>query len=126
MSFFSFSSKPKNSLPDGWQNLEKMSQLDEIIAASHEKPQLLFKHSIRCGISVGAMHGLLGDWDLSADKVDAWMLDLINLRPISNAIAEKTGVPHQSPQAILLVNGEVVYSKTHHSIKFDGIKAALN
>lgn len=125
MSLFSFNSKSKNDLPNGWSHLKSIEQLDDIIEASKTKPQLLFKHSIRCGISMSAQDALLSGWDIDPSKLDAWHLDLINLRSISNAIAEKTGVPHQSPQVIILDKGEVIFHKTHHAIRYSGVEAAL-
>jgi bacillithiol system protein YtxJ len=43
-------------------------------------------------------------------------LDLLEHRNISNAIAQDTGVEHESPQAILIENGKVLKSATHLSI----------
>lgn len=124
MSLFSFSSR-STDMPNNWGALSSVKALDTIIQASHEKPQLLFKHSTRCGISVGALDNMIQAWDLSSDEVDVHILDLLNHRDVSAAIAEKTGIPHQSPQAILLVKGKVAYHKTHHAISADAVKAVL-
>ena len=126
MSFFSLQNKPQSGLPKGWHALEQLDHLESIFEASHHKPQLLFKHSIRCGISSHALQNLLDEWELDISKLDAWYLDLINHRPISNAIAEKTGIPHQSPQAILLKGGKPVYHRTHGAISYEGIVEAID
>jgi bacillithiol system protein YtxJ len=125
MSFFSIQHKHQDGLPTCWKALENIDHLDSIIEASHHKPQLLFKHSIRCGISSHALHNLLDEWEIRPEKVDAWYLDLINHRTISNAIAEKSGIPHQSPQAILLKDGKVVYHKTHSAIRYKDLAVLL-
>jgi bacillithiol system protein YtxJ len=55
------------------------------------------------------------EFDL-ADAVDAYYLDLLEYRPISSAIAEQFSVTHQSPQLILMKNGQVVHHASHSDI----------
>ena len=102
MGFFS-KSKPNIE----WLHLKDMSQLDEIIEASKEVPQLLYKHSTRCGVSSMVRKQLDGAW-AHEGKIVPWQLDLIAFRSISNEIADRFGIQHQSPQIIVVVNGEVV------------------
>ena len=107
--------------------LETISDLDELIELSRSKPVFLFKHSTRCPISTFAQkeyykHVQTAD----REKVEYTFLDLIAYRNVSNAIAEKTGVVHQSPQAILLVNGDAVWSDTHTQITESALAQAVN
>lgn len=97
-----------------WETLKSETQIDEILEASNQKPQLIFKHSTRCSISSMAKSRLEREWNL--ENVQPWYLDLIAYRSISNAIADKLNVTHESPQAILLVNGNVTYHSSHNSI----------
>ncbi|MDP5169598.1 MAG: bacillithiol system redox-active protein YtxJ [Bacteroidia bacterium] len=99
-----------------WKTLDSEAQLDELRQASFVRPQLIFKHSVTCGISAQA-HANLEEAiaDLN-EHVELHYLDLLRYRSVSNAIASKFGVPHQSPQAILIRNGEVVYHASHFSI----------
>ncbi len=108
----------------GWKNLNSEEELQAIIADSSEKPAFIFKHSTRCGISVGAKSRLEG-WDIDAEKVDFYYLDLLAHRPVSNLIAEQLGVVHQSPQIILVKEGKAVWSTTHHSISAEALQGAL-
>lgn len=108
-----FSSKQRKSL--SWIELKSIEELDIAIEKSKEKPVLLFKHSTRCGISSMALNSFETQWN-GGDEMDIYYLDLLNYRDISNAIAEKTNVFHQSPQVIVLKNNEVVYTATHSSI----------
>lgn len=108
-----------------WQSLNQAGQLNAIIERSHDKPQIIFKHSIRCGISSMAKHQLEHDWDLDANVVDMYYLDLIAHRDISNQITELTGVAHQSPQIILIRDGKAVFDTSHHAISVARIRAAL-
>ncbi len=107
-----FSSKQKAEFP--WVNLIGSEQLHELFEASAEKPVLLFKHSTRCSISSMALSRFENKMD--PEKANCVYLDLLAYRFLSDEIAEMTNVQHQSPQAILITNGEVIYSATHSEI----------
>lgn len=98
-----------------WQHLNEAGQLDRIVEASATRPQLLFKHSTRCSISSMALERFGREWDPST-ACDIWLLDLLSHRDISNAIAQRTGVTHQSPQAILLMDGVATFDASHSAI----------
>lgn len=115
MSWFSSKEEKKaKSIP--WQKLTEMSQLQEIIDNKSGEKHILFKHSTRCSISSMAFRRFESEWNEEYNSTKIWYLDLLAHRDISNAIAEKTGVFHQSPQAIALRNGEVMYTETHGQI----------
>jgi bacillithiol system protein YtxJ len=97
-----------------WKTINSEAQISEIVESSHEKPQLIFKHSTRCSISSMAKSRLDREWNL--ENVEPWYLDLIAFRNVSNAIASQLGIHHQSPQAILLKDGKVVYDASHNAI----------
>lgn len=98
-----------------WKPLTDLAQLDGIFRDSATRPQLLFKHSTRCSISSMALQRFEREWDVNT-PADIWCLDLLRHRDISDAIADRTGVMHQSPQAILLRNGEVTHHASHSGI----------
>lgn len=106
-----------------WKHLILEEALETIIEASHQRPQLIFKHSTRCGISSMAKSRLEREWKL--DKVDAWYLDLLKYRPISNMIESRFKVTHESPQTILFKDGRVVYHESHSAISVHDITKAL-
>jgi len=116
----------KNELHPNWKVLDSEEQLKSIINGSHEKPAMIFKHSTTCGISAGARHRLESGWDIDPNKMDFYYLDLLNHRPISNLIAQTLDVIHESPQIVLIKNGEAVYNASHHAIDPGVIKTALN
>jgi bacillithiol system protein YtxJ len=111
-----------------WNKITSEAELDAAIEASYKKPVLLFKHSTRCSISSTALSRLERNWGAEADKdIRPFYLDLIAYRPVSNAIADKTGIVHESPQAILLVDGQPIYNTSHLDIRLDGLlEAARN
>lgn len=107
-----------------WNNLQSQKQIDDAVIASHDRYQVLFKHSTTCPISSMAKMRLESKWDL--DNVDAHYLDLLSYRSISNYIAESLSVHHESPQVILLKNGEVIYDSSHLDISVEEIKESIN
>ena len=104
-----------------WIHLTNEEQLKEIIQKSEEKPQVIFKHSTRCSISAVAFQRLQRAQQPS--DVDFYLLDLIAYRSLSNKIAETFGVHHESPQVLVIKNGECVYDESHMGISMDDIKA---
>ena len=98
-----------------WIPLTDLGQLEEIVALSNEKPVAIFKHSTRCSVSRFALKQFENKFD-SADAVDTYFLDLIAHRTISNEIANRFQVVHQSPQLLLIKNGKSVYNVSHSDI----------
>ncbi len=105
-----------------WQALTELDQLETIAQASFDHPVLIYKHSTTCSISSTAKSRLERQWD-NSHGIEAYYLDLLRLRPISNAIAEKFDVPHESPQVLLIRDGKCVYNESHFAIQFDEILA---
>lgn len=102
-----------------WLPLTDPSGLDRIRSLSAQKPQLIFKHSTRCSISVMAKSRL--ERGPVSDNIDYHYLDLLNYREISNKIAEDFSVHHESPQVLLIVNGECIYEESHNGIDAEDI-----
>ncbi len=120
MSFFknmfnSSEEKDSNENKINWNELTDLGQLSEIIAMSNEKPVAIFKHSTRCSVSRMALKQFENEFN-SSDKVTPYFLDLIAHRDISNEIASRFGVTHQSPQLILIKEGKAVYNVSHSDI----------
>lgn len=107
-----------------WLELTDEAQLDKIIAESHQKPIVIFKHSTRCSISSMAKMRL--ERAQAPDIVDFYYLDLIRYRSISNKIAELFNVHHESPQVLLIRNGECTYEQSHQGIMMDEIEEQAN
>ena len=109
-----------------WIQLNSDQQIEEIIRASDNQPQVIFKHSTRCSISTMAK-GRLERAGLPG-HVPFYYLDLLSHRPISNKIAEMFSVEHESPQVLVIKNGKCVYTESHSGIHMDEIleKASMN
>lgn len=99
-----------------WIPLESLTQLEEIETKSKATPQVIFKHSTTCGISRMVLNMFTSAYDLEANQMDFYFLDLHAHRAMSNAVAEKFQVMHQSPQLMIIKNGVVVAHDSHGAI----------
>jgi bacillithiol system protein YtxJ len=102
-----------------WKVLSDEAQLQEIIRSSEVTPQVIFKHSTRCSVSSVAKGRL--DRSNKPDNIDFYFLDLIRYRNISNKVAEVFKVHHESPQVLVVRNGECVYDESHLGIDISDI-----
>jgi len=113
------------SIRKDWKILSSISDLDQAEKESHDKRVVLFKHSVTCGISARAKHRLESGYDIDPDKTPLYYLDLKSNRDISNEIADRFGIIHQSPQMIILENGRAIFDTSHHSVSLDELKQNL-
>ena len=102
-----------------WINLNDLNQLVTIKEASFNKPQVIFKHSTTCSISKMAFSRF--ERSEAPDSIDFYYLDLLNYRNISAAIADTFQVHHESPQVVLIKNGECIYDESHYGIMMDDL-----
>lgn len=105
-----------------WERLESLDQLNVIKEESKTQPILIFKHSTRCSISSMALSRLEREWNSELDQLKAYYLDLITFRQISNTIENAFGVYHESPQVLIIKNGECIYDASHMSISVNNLK----
>ncbi|AXG75268.1 bacillithiol system redox-active protein YtxJ [Flavobacterium arcticum] len=118
-------SKVNSSSRIKWNNLTQLQQLDSIVEESSDTPVLIFKHSTRCSISRMALKGFEREYAIEEDDAKAYFLDLLAHRDISNEITSRFGVMHQSPQILLIKNGEAVFYASHSNIDATTVKEKL-
>lgn len=107
-----------------WIPLTSLEQVDLIQQNSYTSPQVIFKHSITCSISKMALARM--ERSEAPENIQFYYLDLLNYRAISNAIAEKFNVYHESPQILLIKNGECIFDESHGGIQMEEIVAQAN
>jgi len=100
-----------------WKEILSPETLEEVFLASHSRPQIVFKHSPRCGISLDARFRTEQAWQELIERGDPWMLNVLDARAASNALSTRTGVMHQSPQMLIIRNGECVFHRSHQAIQ---------
>ncbi len=93
---------------------------------SADQPLLLFKHSTRCPISAGA-HRELKDYLDNApnEKITYGLIYVVEDRDVSNEAADMLGVKHESPQALLVKDGQAVWHTSHSRITANALKGIL-
>lgn len=99
-----------------WKALTSVDQLSVITEASKTKPQAIFKHSTRCGVSRMVLKAFEADFNLDPNSYDLYLIDLLNYREVSSAVSETFDVQHQSPQLLIIKNGEVIIHDSHSAI----------
>lgn len=107
-----------------WNNLAEINDLDTIVKESFDKTVLIFKHSTSCSISSIAKRRIEEDWTNEGNH-KIYYLDLLRYRPISNAIAERFEVHHESPQILIISDGECVFEASHLDITAQEIMEEL-
>lgn len=109
-----------------WEIVNSEEDIDGIIMSSNKKPQVIFKHSNQCGTSFFAKKNLEIINRNELNDVDLHLIDVIRQRTISRYLSEKIGVRHESPQLLVLSNGDVVWHGSHHRVDADNLISAIN
>ncbi len=99
--------------------LNTLDQLDELFEVSSRKPVIIFKHSTTCPISANVFD------EISEVDSTIFLIKVQNARNISDAIAEKTSIKHETPQTIILKDEKPVYHASHYDITKSDITAEL-
>ena len=105
--------------------LSGMDDLDRALAATDERPLLLFKHSFACGVSAEALDELVAHLNERELEASYAMVTVQTHREVSNAVARKLGVRHESPQALLIRDRRVVWSASHFRVTAAAVEAAF-
>lgn len=100
-----------------WSVLTTEEQLNDLIAKSHDRPQIIFKHSTRCSISQ-VVKTRLERSEVPA-HIDFHYLDLLSHRSLSSQISDDLNVDHESPQVLLIQNGSCVFNESHLAIQME-------
>lgn len=106
-----------------WKEITSEADWKSVLTDSQSTPQLVYKHSTRCSISLVAKSRL--ERSGLPENIRFCYLDLIKYRSISNLIAEDTGIRHESPQVLLIVNEKCVYNESHMAINMEDIVSAV-
>ncbi len=94
-------------------------ELERLLAQSHSEPVIVFKHSTTCPISGAAYQ------EMSHLDGEVALVVVQRAREVSRAVEARTGVRHESPQAIVLRNGQSVWSASHWNVTSDAVERAF-
>lgn len=106
-----------------WKNITDLTQISEI--QQKEGYSLIFKHSTRCSVSSMAKRRFELDWEVLPADTSLYFLDLISYRDISAQIAETFQVHHESPQILLIKNGDCILDASHSDISADEVAEVI-
>ena len=105
------------------QRIDDLSALDELLERSRERTVWVFKHSLTCGTSTAAWSEFQRfAAEQPEDGAVYALIEVQSARAVSNALAERTGVRHQSPQVLLLRNARVTWHASHYQISVRALK----
>lgn len=112
-------------MPDAapFHALDTDDQLQEALERSEQEPVVLFKHSTACPISARAneqMTQLSDDGDAPA----VYRLVVQDARALSDTIAERFDIQHETPQAIVVRDGQPVFNDSHQAVTADAVREA--
>ncbi len=108
--------------------LEHVDELHRLIDASQSCPVLLFKHSHTCGASMDALDEIVAHLNDRGPRKSALQYSMVTVqthRALSNAIAQTLGVRHETPQALLIRDGRVVWSASHFRVTAAAVEDAI-
>lgn len=107
------------------QPLADIAALDAAIAESSQRPVLLFKHSRTCGISCEAFDELHAHMAEHPDGAAYKLITVQSHRSVAEEVTSRLGIRHESPQAIVIRNGDVVWHGSHFRITAEQLKQVL-
>lgn len=107
------------------RKLESIDDWNRFVEQTGDRPLFVFKHSTRCPISASALDEYRAFVEDGEDSAHA-LVDVIDHRDVSNGIAARTGIRHESPQALLLHGGSVRWNESHGAITKKGLEKAID
>ena len=112
-------------LPEYWSVPEEATQVSNILENSTDRPQLIYKHSYRCATCMFAKKRVEEIAERIKEQAELHFVDVVKSRPISNRIAEALDVRHESPQLLLVHQGEAIWHESHGQITSEAILGEL-
>jgi bacillithiol system protein YtxJ len=107
------------------KELRQLQELENALANSTGRCVLLFKHSLTCPISLRAYNELISYLESADPEVSYNLITVQIARPISNEIAARLGVRHETPQAILVRDGREIWNASHFAITSMSLRQAI-
>jgi bacillithiol system protein YtxJ len=104
---------------NGFMELNDALRLDELLSHSAEQPVILFKHSATCGISARAYR------EMTKLEKPIALVTVQKARALSNEIASRFALPHETPQVLIVRDGKLAWSASHFRITADAVKHAV-
>lgn len=106
--------------------IDLSEQWESLLAQSGEQAVLLLKHSTACPISGAAFKEFKVYTRKPKRPIVCALVKVIECRAVSNDIEEALGIKHESPQALLIQGGKVLWHASHWDITYERIEQQVN
>ena len=108
-----------------YEILDSQDRLDTLL--SEQRRTIIFKHSLTCPVSTAGFREFEKYLESRDDSEEATfaLIQIQNQRPLSNHVADVTGVKHESPQALVMEGGKVLWHASHWKITVASLKTAF-
>jgi bacillithiol system protein YtxJ len=111
--------------PASFVPLVNPEQFEALLEASSQRPIAIFKHSRSCGTSAQAHEELEAFLLNDGCDADVHLVDVLMNRQLSQAIAARFHVRHESPQLLVVRNGQVRWHGSHFRVTAENVRTAL-
>jgi bacillithiol system protein YtxJ len=85
---------------------------------------VIYKHSPRCGVCIASDQEIRHFVDGPCD-VPVYWIDVVAQGQLSRRVAEHLGVPHESPQVILVERGRAVWHASHWEVRASDLEEQI-
>ena len=107
-------------MKNNFVRVTEIKEFEKLLERSRTKPVVIFKHSITCGVSAAVYQKMV---DFEGEVA---LVEIQRARELSSEISNKTGIRHESPQVLILRNGQVVWDASHFQITSDAVAKAVS
>ncbi len=105
----------------GIPELESPEEFDRVIGLD---PVVIFKHSPSCVTSLAA-HRQIMRFQHERPEVPVYLISVRRHRNVAQYAAKKLGVPHESPQVLILAAGKLLASASHDEVTSNFVMDSL-
>lgn len=109
-----------------WIKLDTPEKLEEMKTASENEKVLVLKFSPKCAINYVVRNLLEREWAEGEMRMKTYLVDVISGKSISDQLEKEYGVDHESPQALIIQNGKVVFHASHGRVIYSELKKFAN
>ncbi len=109
-----------------WIKLDSLEKLDEMKTASENEKVLVLKFSPKCAINYVVRNLLEREWAAGEMRMKTFLVDVISGKSLSEQLEKEYGVEHESPQALIIQKGKVLFHASHGRVIYSELRKFAN